>query len=329
MDRWSGILKVPLYPNSRAHYKVAASLCLSLSSKTLIEPSANAIFFNGDRVGFTGNPVIERLSDLQKIAEIMVSKIGGSINVWVIESSTFNGPFAVYKDFIPSVNESGEPKSYKPTGFPASTSTVSLLSNCLKQAKHVISGGRKEPNRSEVSASSKCTPNTLILGFSKGGTVLNQLLTELGFSEVKSTKNPAHFDKRLMNGGVTNVHEEDHIVPCSKENLLNSITEIHYVDVGLNSAGAYLNDHDVIEKITKRLIQGASGILFVLHGTPRQWCDSRRVWIRKEKDKMVQLLGTVAEKSGGKLEVCERFYFADRPPSLQMHFEIIENLAVN
>lgn len=95
--------------------------------------SANAIFFNGDRVQGSGNTVIERLSDIEHIAKILVSKFGGSINAWVVEASTFNGPFAVYKDFIPFVDQWGDPKSYSPIGFPASTSTVLLLSNCLEQ----------------------------------------------------------------------------------------------------------------------------------------------------------------------------------------------------
>lgn len=94
-------------------------------------PSANAIFFNGDCVQGTGNSVIERLSNIEQIAEILVSKFGGSVNAWVVEASTFNGPFAVYKDFIPSVNQLGEPKSYSHNGFPASASIVSLLSNCM------------------------------------------------------------------------------------------------------------------------------------------------------------------------------------------------------
>lgn len=81
----------------------------------------------------TGNPVIERLSDLQTIAQILVSKIGDSINTWVVEASIFNGSFAVYKDFIPSVNQWGEPKSYNPVGFPASRSAISLLSNFLEE----------------------------------------------------------------------------------------------------------------------------------------------------------------------------------------------------
>ena len=96
-------------------------------------PSANAIFFNGDQVEGTGNFVIERLSDVQKIAEILVSKFGSTINAWVIEANTFNGPFAVYKDFIPTVNLDGEPQSYNATGLPASSSIVLLSSNCLKE----------------------------------------------------------------------------------------------------------------------------------------------------------------------------------------------------
>jgi hypothetical protein len=101
-------------------------------------PSANAIFFNGDRAEGTKNPVIERLSDLKKIAQILVSKLGGCVNAYVIEAPVFNGPFAVYKDFIPSVNRYGEPKSYNPVGFPASNSTVSVLLNCLKEVCFIV-----------------------------------------------------------------------------------------------------------------------------------------------------------------------------------------------
>lgn len=110
----------------------------SNSGCSLQVPSANAIFFNGDRIEGTGNSVIERLSDLKTIAGLLVSKFGTSVNAWVFESSIFNGPFAVYKDFIPSVNRWGEPKSYSPLGFPASRSTISLLSNCLNEVLMLI-----------------------------------------------------------------------------------------------------------------------------------------------------------------------------------------------
>ncbi|XAR63255.1 hypothetical protein NMG60_11023131 [Bertholletia excelsa] len=316
MERWSGILNIPLRLNSNTCYRVAVSLCISPSSKTLTVPSANAIFVNGDRVVGTGDPVIERLSDLQRIAEILVSKFRGSINAYVVEASTFKGPFAVYKDFIPFVNSRGDPKSYSPAGFPASTSIVSLLSNCLRKVNTLLLDRQEKKNQVGEPASSLHQPKTIILGFSKGGTVLNQLVTELGLSE-------------RTNKGHVDILEDDLIVPRSKEILLDSIKEIHYVDVGLNSTGAYITDSDVIRQISERLRQGAAGIRFVLHGTPRQWCDSRRAWIKNEKDKLLQLLKLEAEKIEGKLDVCERFYFADKSPSLQMHFEIIEKLDVS
>lgn len=320
MDCWTGVLKVPLAPSSTSYCRVAVSLCLSTASKTLAVPSANAIFFNGDRAEGTKNPVIERLSDLQKIAQILVSKLGGCVNAYVIEAPVFNGAFAVYKDFIPSVNRYGEPKSYNPVGFPASNSTVSVLLNCLKEAKKVIPRREQESLTDSVSFN---RPKTCIFGFSKGGTVLNQLVAELGSLEVKS-----HMKPQPANGEFSNVEEDIQIIPTTKEGLLNSISEIHYLDVGLNSAGAYITNHDVIERISKRLMQGAPGIRFVLHGTPRQWCDSNRVLIRNEKDKLVHLLESESRRSGGKLQVSEKFYFGDKPPSLQMHFEIIEDMDV-
>ncbi|KAJ6404772.1 hypothetical protein OIU84_012861 [Salix udensis] len=233
MDCWTGVLKVPLAPSSTSYCRVAVSLCLSAASKTLSVPSANAIFFNGDRVEGTENPVIERLSDLRK------------------NSSNF--------DFIPSVNRYGEPKSYNPVGFPASNSTVSVLLNCLKEAKKVISRREQESSADSVS--------------------FNQ---------------PENIHPWIQQGR--------HRAQPAKS-LLNSISEIHYVDVGLNSAGAYTTNHDVIERISQRLMQGAPGIRFVLHGTPRQWCDSSRVLIREEKDRLAHLLESESRRSGGKLQV--------------------------
>lgn len=170
-------------------------------------------------------------------------------------------------------------------------------------------------------------PKTFIIGFSKGGTVLNQIVTELGFSDFGSNANSPDvgqpIDRRFSGS------EEIYIVPKTKEGLLNSISEIHYVDVGLNSAGAYLTNQDVFERISKRLIQGAPPLRVVLHGTPRQWSDKRRDWIRNEKDRMLLLLESEAHKSEGKLQVFARYYFADKPPNMQMHFEIIESLDVS
>uniref|UniRef100_A0A7C9DAW1 Uncharacterized protein n=1 Tax=Opuntia streptacantha TaxID=393608 RepID=A0A7C9DAW1_OPUST len=288
MDRWTGILKVPVRPRGISHCRIAASLCISRSSKVPIVPAANAIFFLGDRVEGTGNPVIERLSDMQNVAEILVSKFGASINAWVIEASTFNGPFAVYKEFIPSLNKWGEPQCYRPNGFPASTSVITLLSKFLEErAKNIDQGGDHHHASYDIQSTEDPTQP-------KDGSFF---------------KNP--------------------ILPSSRESLFDSISEIHYVDVGLNSPGAYLTDKTVIERIAEQVIRKEKPMRFVLHGTPRQWRDPMRVWIREEKDKLHQLLESEAKKSGGRLQVCERMYFANESPNLQMHFEIIEKLVVS
>lgn len=101
------------------------------------------------------------------------------------------------------------------------------------------------------------------------------------------------------------------------------------MDVGLNSTGAYITDQAVIERISNRISERALGLRFVLHGTPRQWRDSMRAWVGKEKDTMVNLLDVESRKSGGKLSLCERFYFGDKPANMQMHFEVIEHMNIS
>ncbi|XP_074264158.1 uncharacterized protein LOC141586744 [Silene latifolia] len=314
MDRWTGILKIPVCLKGLTHCRIAASLCVSPSSKTLIVPKANAIFFNGDRVEGTGNPVIDKLSDLQNIVEVLNSKFGDSVNTWAIEASTFNGPFAVYKEFIHSLNKWGEPQSYKPGGFPASTSIVSLMSNFCSEADLSVN---LEEHQSSASSS---LPQTVILGFSKGGVVLNQLVTELGFFKPNALEDPTQPKSSEFPG--------NQIIPSSVESFLDSITEIHYVDVGLNAPGAYLTDEITIKRIVERPTEKDKRMRFVLHGTPRQWNDKRRGWICEEKNQFRELLESGGKKSQGKIEVYERTYFSDGCPDLQMHFQIIEELVV-
>ncbi|XP_039167133.1 UPF0565 protein C2orf69 homolog [Eucalyptus grandis] len=328
MDRWSATLKVPIHAKGAARCRVAVSLRLSPSSETLLAPSANAVFFNGDRVGGTGNPLVERLSDPQAIADVLVSKFGGAVNAWVVEASTFNGPFAVYKEFVPSANEYGEPRSYGHVGFPASSSTVSLLSNCLEEAKNVLSRKKNLVSTSLLPPQGH-PPKTLILGFSKGGTVLNQLVTELSRFEPSSSGHPSSAGQELLGHEAPDIQVGTQILPTTKERFLNGIQEIHYIDVGLNSSGAYITDPNVIGRLSQRFVQRAQALRFVLHGTPRQWCDHNRIWIRREKDRLLHLLESEPQKAGGKIQVAEKFYFADRPPDLEMHFAIIENLDVS
>ncbi|KAG0474581.1 hypothetical protein HPP92_014267 [Vanilla planifolia] len=303
MDRWTGIVKVSLRNDNRdVFFKVAISLLLRPSSKSL-------------SVKGTGNPVIERLSDLKNIAEILASKLRASFNIWVFESSNFNGPFAIYKEFVPSVNSRGEPKCYDPHGFPASSCMVEILKKIINQVNIASLSGLHESVTSPLP-----TPQTVIFGFSKGGTVLNQLVTELAhFNEICYVKPCSQTLYEAENG----------ICPSFLGSFLLSISQIHYVDVGLNCCGAYLTDEFVIKEVAKLLMSHNSSLRFVLHGTPRQWYDTDRPWICREKDALLQALRVAKHKCEGRLQVVERLYFTDMKPSLQMHFGIIESMDVS
>lgn len=71
---------------------------------------------------------------------------------------------------------------------------------------------------------------------------------------------------------------------------------------------------------------GGSGsenlIKLILHGSPRQWEDSRRPFIKAEKDRMVDL----CQHYGVPVQVVP--YFKGQKPSLKMHFEILKKMVV-
>ncbi|KAF3340411.1 hypothetical protein FCM35_KLT16182 [Carex littledalei] len=315
MDRWTGVVNVSLSKGGTGpFFKIAASLLLS-PFKTLAVPSINAIFFRGDRVEGTGDPLIERLSDSQSLLATLLSKFQNSaVNAWVVEASTYNGAFAMYREMIPTVNSRGEPECYDPVGFPAASSITSFISDCVNQIQDKLS-----TSISKESIPPTSSQKTIVLGFSKGGTVVNQLVTEISSLAIQDTSKSVHTS--------THHNSENFIFPTCSEGFLSSISEFHYIDVGLNCSGAYLTDKAIIKNLGNYLVNNDHCISFFLHGTPRQWNDPYRPWIKKEKDLMLHLLREEACKSEGKLKVLERFYLGDKNPSLHMHFEIID--AVN
>ncbi|XP_015688871.1 uncharacterized protein LOC102705603 isoform X2 [Oryza brachyantha] len=310
MDRWTGVLHVPL-SRGGPPFRVAASLVLS-PAKTLAVPCANAILFTGDRVRGSGEPAIDRLSDAAYLARLLAGKLTGEANAWVVDAACLAGSFAVYRELVPSVNAMGDPKRYDPTGFPAAAGITNILAHCIREG----SAGNQDPAASLLSY---CPPKTVILGFSKGGVVVNQLVTELACLDSESAKISVDVSRSSPPVLTCNL-----LVPVSATEFLSSVSEFHYVDVGLNRAGAYITDHAVIKEIANYVIRNSMNIRFVLHGTPRQWSDPNRSWIQMEKDIMLQLLQDEAQRCEGRLLLSEKRYFDGKPRSLLMHFEILE-----
>ncbi|VAI47648.1 uncharacterized protein LOC119317319 isoform X1 [Triticum dicoccoides] len=325
MGRWTGVVHVPLSQGAPL-FRVAASLILA-PSKALAVPRANAILFTGDRVPGTGEPAIERLSDAAYLAKLLAGKLAGEANAWVVDAACFAGPFAVYRELVPAVDTVGDPERYDPTGLPAAAGVANILAHCIREIQNKVtrgslndSAGNQEPTASLLPS---CAPKTTILGFSKGGVVVNQLVAELSYWASKSTKSSVDVSQRspsLLTG--------DLLVPATASDVLSSISEFHYLDVGLNCAGAYTTDHAVIKGIASYVSQTSDTLRFVLHGTPRQWSDPNRPWILAEKNTMLRLLQDEAKKCEGRLMPSEKKYFDGRPRSLLMHFEILEAMDI-
>ncbi|XP_062219812.1 uncharacterized protein LOC133919442 [Phragmites australis] len=333
MDRWTGVVDAPLSRGGPL-LRVAASLILS-PAKTLAVPRANAILFTGDRVRGTGDPVIKQLSGAAHLARVLAGKLSGETNAWVVDAACFAGPFVVYQQLVPSVDSAGDPNSTRgmneSTGFPAAAGIASIFEHGIGELiQNKISGCSSKDSavnqHPAASLTSYCPPRTIILGFSKGGVVVNQLVTELSCWASKSMKNSVDVSR-------PNPYDLTHNlpVPTSTGDVLSSgknIFEFHYVDVGLNCAGAYITDHAVFKEMANYVSRTSKNLRFV-HGTPRQRSDPNRSWILKEKDIMLLLLRDEAQRCEGRLLTSEKKYFDGRPRSLLMHFEILEAVDIS
>ena len=77
--------------------------------------------------------MIERLSDAAHIARVLAGKLCGETNAWVVDAECFAGPFAVYRELVPSVNTAGDPKGYDPTGFSAATGVANIFAHSVAE----------------------------------------------------------------------------------------------------------------------------------------------------------------------------------------------------
>ena len=146
------------------------------------------------------------------------------------------------------------------------------------------------------------------IAFSKGAVVLNQLLAEA--STLGRPPSASDEDARDAVAGRRRPGAD-----AAAQRLLEQLREVHYVDAGLDVPGCYMTEASVIGGLSRR-DHGSLAIAF--HGTPRQWFDERRRWLREEKDR------SVAQLRHAGLDVHEKVYLEDEPGSLSMHFACVE-----
>lgn len=260
--------------------------------------------FHGDDCSKTNYSSVQYLSKPQTIANKIASKLVHA-DILVAHAKRYVGPFAVYESFISSLSSTGEPECYSGRDFSALSSLSCLLKEVMSKVESERNVSFSDSNSFEfISKPSQTFSGPLLLfGFSKGGVVLNQILAEIScLLEPSCTQN----------------------LSSSIFELVKQFKEIHFVDVGLNTLGAYLTDRKTLERLTKFMDVFDQSLDIYVHGTPKQWKDSSRPWIEEEKDIFVSTLQELTE--GQNFHVYEKFYFQNLEGNLQLHFQIFDEL---
>lgn len=171
---------------------------------------------------------------------------------------------------------------------------------------------------------------TFVMGFSKGGVVLNELLAEMAALEERCGASSPGGTAAPQQAAGSDTGPPSIMNPSPEDSdgataFLESIAEIHYIDVGLIRPGAYLTDPQKLSSVVRR---GERRPLVIgLHGTPRQWAEKKRPFIGEEKDRMLASLQAAAASTAGDpsgFRVFQRGYCEGQKVGMRMHFEIID-----
>lgn len=239
------------------------------------------LFFVGDYIQDSGaHPDVTRLQQPSSIIEALQQRFPGS-DVLVIAPSRFEGGCACYDNFLDGKWDlMGEPMR-RTGGYRGSNlKAARQLCSVVKSAFHQL-------DLSVFEQEGKSWNPLYVVGFSKGGVVLNQLLADIAAKG-------ADLRKQSGGGGEQQQQEEEDVLA-----MLLAIRQVHYLDVGLNCPGAYLTDTQTLENLglffkllCKCYDETSDWCPFEigLHGTPRQWGgkDARSKRLIAERDAMIQ-----------------------------------------
>ncbi|KPP78786.1 hypothetical protein Z043_101692 [Scleropages formosus] len=193
-------------------------------------------------------------------------------HVWVVRASRmYLHKFSSYCNFVQS-NLFGAPEHSADHG--AVRHLKALLSNGLERAGL----------RSSASVFPPPGFSLVLVGFSKGCVVLNQIVHEL-----------------------EGVQADSDLAP-----FLSSITDIYWLDGGHpGGSGTWVTEQRVLE------VLAASGIALHAHVTPYEVRDPMRSWVGHEHQRFVRML----EGLGAHLS--NTLHFEDEPASIDNHFRVI------
>ncbi|CAH3024269.1 unnamed protein product [Porites evermanni] len=249
------------------------------------EGQQHVVFFPGDVQDYIEN--MERHSDnkkwkqwnLESTAKILEKRFPNSF-VWVVRPSRYHlNTFACYQNFV-ETNMFGVPDHRNPEY------------GALKHLRALLEAAvRKTLDIPEEDEDPTFDFPVVLVGFSKGCVVLNQIIYELSMVSASD-------DSRLSD-------------------FVSRITTMYWLDGGHSHSGES-NTWITDKKYLDHLASHESSIR--VHVTPYQIQDSSRPWVGKEQKKFVDNL-----RSLGKKDVKVKVHFQDRDPSLAFHFKLLEH----
>lgn len=183
-------------------------------------------------------PGVAELNSFQGMVRAVGARLKHTLTILVPPHDYLHGKFARFSDFLP-VTSNGRPLELeRPNQATAHAHLQALLVHVIR---HMA------PDVPQVAQLSR-----ILVGFSKGGTVLTRLVKELPL-----------------------------LLPAQR---LPQISALHFLDVGLGAPGT----HPTLAAEMQAL--AATGVPVLLHGTPRQWECAERGFIRYERDEFVRQL---------------------------------------
>lgn len=241
---------------------------------------SRVIFFGGDTQDYPENMKSHRDNhrylkwNLVSVADLLSHQFPTS-DVFVIKPKRMQlKTFSCYDNFV-KANEMGAP-THVPN-YAAFEHLTGLLTNMLQ---------RNALKSDEHSAASIDTVPLVIIGFSKGCVVLNQLLYEMHFNQDKS----------------------------EVVNVVSNIKDMYWLDGGhTGGSETWITKQEILKHLA------ASGIKVHVFVTPYQVNDQRRPWIRKEE----KIFSESLRKMNASIE--REVLYADHQRTIELHFKLLED----
>lgn len=214
--------------------------------------------------------------NLESTAKILEKRFPNSF-IWVVRPSRYHlNTFACYQNFV-EADMFGVP-DHRNHDYGALYHLRALLESAVKQVLDIPEGEEDPTFDFQV----------ILVGFSKGCVVLNQIIYELS----------------TVSAGVD----------LCLNDFASRISAMYWLDGGHSGeSNTWITDEKFLDHLAKHVPR------IRVHVTPYQIKDATRPWIGKEQKKFVENLRSL----GANVKV--KVHFQDRDPSLAFHFKLLES----